>query len=213
MEQILNKIYLESNKMRFGDMYNAITDYFDDHEIDHAKYIVPSDPIGSETSIFVVGIFAALRTFKNHINQRKIIKKYIEELSIVIKSTNYIKEYYEMPSMDDMINSIKSYFNSDQSNIDNHKKYDDLLNIDSKNHYTYIFNMLKKLYSSYMNDTIIQLSVTTLAFLNTINNMEEYFDDNEILLNRYNLHLKELFIETGNYGVYDEPNYRGYIDF
>ena len=80
MEILLDKIYLETNKMRFGDMHNAITDYFDENEVDHSKYIAPSDPIGSETSMFILGIFALLRTFKNHHDQRNIVKQYINEL-------------------------------------------------------------------------------------------------------------------------------------
>ena len=40
MEQLLDKIYLETNKMRFGDMHNAITDYFDDNEVEIYKFLV-----------------------------------------------------------------------------------------------------------------------------------------------------------------------------
>ena len=80
MELLLDKIFFEPNKMRFGDMHNAITDYFDENNIKYTKYLAPSDCSGSEVSIFVLGIFAHLRTFKNHPEQRKHINQYINEL-------------------------------------------------------------------------------------------------------------------------------------
>ena len=112
-----------------------------------------------------------------------------------------------------MIDSIKSYFNSNPSNTGYHKKDDDLLDPDSKGRYTHIFNLLRKKVSKpYADECVIQLTVSTLAFANTIDKFEE-FTKSEMLTNQYMEHLKNIFIETDDYGVYDELNYRGYIEF
>ena len=193
MEQLLDKIYLESNKMRFGDMHNAITDYFDENDVDHAKYIFPSEPIGSETSIFILGIFALLRTFKNHPDQRNIVKKYINELCTVIDTTNYIQEIYGLPNMDDIVDSIKSFFGS---NDESYKKDDDLL----RNRLNHILKIMNEIPPKTDTDSvIIQSSIPVLAFENIIN------DSN--IINEYIINLKEMMLDI------EEPNYRGYIYF
>ena len=193
MEQLLDKIYLESNKMRFGDMHNAITDYFDENDVDHAKYIFPSEPIGSETSIFILGIFALLRTFKNHPDQRNILKQYINELCTVIDTTNYIQEIYGLPNMDDIVDSIKSFFGS---NDESYKKDDDLL----RNRLNHILKIMNEIPPKTDTDSvIIQSSIPVLAFENIIN------DSN--IINEYIINLKEMMLDI------EEPNYRGYIYF
>ena len=199
MEQLLDKIYLESNKMRFGDMHNAVTDYFDENNIDHAKYIFPSDPIGSETSMFILGIFALLRTFKNHPDQRNILKQYINELCTVIDTTNYIQEIYGLPNMDDIVDSIKSFFGS---NNESHKKDDDLL----KNRFNHLVKIMNKIPPKTDTDScIIQLTIPVLAFENIIN------DSN--IVKEYIINLKEIVLDTDKHNVYENSNYRCYIEF
>jgi len=199
MDILLNKIYLESNKMRFGDMHNAITDYFDENDIDHAKYIAPSDPIGSETSMFILGIFALLRTFKNHPDQRNIVKKYINELCTVIDTTNYIEEIYGLPNMDDIVDSIKSFFGS---NDESHIKDDDLV----RNRFNHLLKIMNDIPPKTDTDSlIIQLTIPVLAFENIVN------DSNTI--KEYIINLKELWLDKAEHNVYETPNYRGYIEF
>lgn len=200
MEILLDKIYLETNKMRFGDMHNAITDYFDDNEVDHAKYIAPSDPIGSETSMFILGIFALLRTFKNDPDQRNIVKQYINELCTVIDTTNFMQEIYGLPNMDDIVDSIKSFFGS---------KDDDLLdeNKPIRNRFNHLVKILNKtLPNTYTNsEIIIQLTIPVLVFENIVN------DSN--IINEYIRNLKEVVLDTVELNVYEKSNYRGYIEF
>jgi hypothetical protein len=200
MEILLDKIYLESNKMRFGDMHNAITDYFDENEVEHAKYIAPSDPIGSETSMFILGIFALLRTFRNHPDQRNIVKQYINELCTVINATNFIQEIYGLPNMDDIVDSIKSFFGS---------KDDDLLdeNEQIRNRFNHLVKILNKtLFNTGTNSPItIQLTISVLVFENIVN------DSN--IINEYIRNLKEVVLDTEEINVYETSNYRGYIKF
>ena len=198
MEILLDKIYLETNKMRFGDMHNAITDYFDENDVDHTKYIAPSDPIGSETSMFILGIFALLRTFKNHHDQRNIVKQYINELCTVINTTNFMQEIYGLPNMDDIVDSIKSFFGS---------KDDDLLdeNEQNRNRFNRLVKILNKTLSSTDSPITIQLTISVLVFENIIN------DSN--IINEYIRNLKEMALDTEELNVYEKSNYRGYIEF
>jgi hypothetical protein len=208
MEVLLNKIFLESNRMRFGDMHNAITDYMDDNAVEYTKYLAPADNEGSEVSMFVLGIFALLRTLKNHSNQseqRKIVKQYIDELCNVIDTTNFMNEQYDLPDLDGIVDSIKSFFGS---NDDPAKKDDRVL--DKHQLITNRFNDLLKIMtemlpSSYSDLCVLQLTIPVLVFENTF--------ENSNILDEYIINLKELVIDTDEHNVYDEPNYRGYIEF
>ena len=201
MEQLLDKIYLESNKMRFGDMHNAITDYFDENYVDHAKYIIPDSHNGGETSIFILGIFALLRTFKNHSEQRSIVKKYIDELCKMIDTTNFIEELYEFPSI---VDSITSFFSSDSDNKDkddSDDEFEDLVNKSIRNRFNRLLNIMNmnKTLRNTDSDIIIQLTIPVLVFENV---MDEYITE-------YITNITELLILTGEY----EPNDRRYIEF
>ena len=198
MEQLLDKIYLESNKMRFGDMHNAITDYFDENDVDHAKYIIPDAPIGSETSIFILGIFALLRTFKNHPEQRSIVKKYIDELCKIIDATNFIEELYEFPSIVDSITSFFSSGSDNKDKDDSDDEFEDLVNKSIRNRFNRLLNIMNmnKTLRNTDSDIIIQLTIPVLVFEN------EYITE-------YITNITELLILTGEY----EPNDRRYIEF
>jgi hypothetical protein len=211
MEIILNKIYLEQNKMRFGDMHNAITDYFDDNGVDYTKYLAPSETEGSETSMFILGIFALLRTYKNHPEQRKIVKLYIDELCTVIDTTNFLNDYLDLPSIDGIIDSIKAFFSS---NEELYKKNDDLLDKNTvlKNRFNHMVNiMYKVLPKSYAADCVIQLTISVLVFENIMNVLKDYSNDN--VFNQYIINLKEITSETDENGICGESNCRGYIEF
>jgi hypothetical protein len=214
MEQLLDKIYLESNKMRFGDMHNAITDYFDENNVDHAKYIIPDDSPGSETSMFILGIFSFLRTFKNHPDQRAIVKKYIDELCKMIDTTYFIEELYELPNI---LDSITSFFSSndskdsdDSDNSDKEDEFEDLVqNKSIRNQFNRLLNIMNKTFRNIDSDIIIQLTIPVLAFENVMVNMDnEYIVD----ITEYITNIKDLLILTEEYTDF-QPNYRGYIEF
>ena len=210
MEILLNKIYLEQNKMRFGDMHNAITDYFDDNGVDYTKYLAPSETSGSETSTFILGIFALLRTYKNHPEQRKIAKLYIDELCTVIDTTNFLNDYLDLPSIDSIVNSIKSFFSSDE-NL--YKKDDDLLDKNTvlKNRFNHMVNIMYEVFpKSYAADSLIQLTITVLVFENIMN---DYTENNDDVFNRYIKNLKEITSKTDENGICGESNCRRYIEF
>ena len=201
MEILLNKIFLEPHRMRFGDMYIALKDYFDDNNICYSKYHIDNDPDGTENAIFSLGIFAFLKTCKNHPQQREMVQQYIEEMVKIIKTTDFM-------SGDTSCSSIISYFDSNEIMYDGDTNKEQFENI----------CMTINIRFSYSVESIIQLSLTALAFANIKHDklLREFLDniikvDNNIKTD--NIELQFYSVVNACPYVYECPNYRGYIEF
>jgi hypothetical protein len=206
MDIILNKIFLEKSydgdgyQLRFGDMYNTITDYFDEMNVNYMKYHSLTDSICSTISTLSVGIFAMLKTYKGSECQRDKVDIYISKLISLINTTNYKKDYEFS-----FIDSIKSYFNESED-----KKESESENKEDKE-----FENINKLIissfsdKSYHEDYLIQLSLVSFAFIKMV---EDQNDQSE-LFSKFLIKLKEMDNVSYIYNFYDNPNYRGYIKF
>ena len=97
--------------------------------------------------------------------------------------------------MDDIVDSIKSFFGS---NDESYKKDDDLLR-NRLNHILKIMNEIPPKTDTDTDSVIIQLTIPVLAFENIIN------DSN--IIKEYIINLEEMSHDI------EEPNYRGYIYF
>lgn len=101
----IRKVFLEETQMRFGDMKNALTDYFDDNFVDYRRYQSLMDNDGSLMSVLSMGVFAMLKTVASVDRQAKeeLLRTYVITLSHLIQTTNY---------MQDNENSLIQYFRS-----------------------------------------------------------------------------------------------------
>jgi hypothetical protein len=231
MQTVLKKIFLENSedgyKMRFGDMHNAMTDYFNEHNIDYTKYLSFSDADCSVVSTMSMGIFSALMVYKGDENQKNLIGQYISELSHLINTTDYMKNNFNIG-----FESIKEYFESIFSNEkkedeDFYSKlsfedfsYDNIptltsnLFINNKHKdFKCLFNIIKNILdlsiSVYHDDYITQVALTTLAFINTIEDKNNRAE----LLQVYIFKMLEIDRLASVHSFYDKENYRGYINF
>jgi hypothetical protein len=200
-----NKIFLEQSesghKMRFGDLFNALEDYFVDTNIDYKKYHPVSDQTGCEVSTWVLCTFAVLKTFNSQPEQKEFLKKYIGKIGELINDTNYIDEYNTIQSITDIFTSWFTHNSTQQLDIP----------IISENYtnWKYIYSLLRNMWDDFHDDYIILLCIGTLGFTNLIVNQPNRFE----LLGKYLTNLKLMVQLDNTYCFYDRANYRGYIDF
>jgi hypothetical protein len=220
MEQVLNKIFLERTEseyqFRFGDFYNTMTDYFNEHHIDYMKYTSYDDREESTISTLTMCIFSLLKTYKNSHQQRSMVTNYITRLCMLINTTNHMIEN-NLLDVSSIISNIRSYFICECGNSNIEINSESIPYVIS-NHLFEIdytdFNSIKKIINTifsdkYHDDYIIQLSLGTLAFTSLIDE-----ENNKIeLISIYLKNLKEMNKLSDKFNFYDKPNYRGYIKF
>ncbi len=207
METINKKIFLETHqsgyKMRFGDMFNILLDYFEDNSINYEKYHPYTDSKYCEISTFSICAFATLRTFKNP-KEQNIAGEYIEKLAQIIEETNYIEENNDYS----IVKVIGSFFNEEQT-----EQNEQLILTDNYTDFKYINSLLYKLFKDeqyrYHTDFIVLLTVGTIAFTSIIKNQANRFE----FLSSYLSNLKQLVNSKDFESVYDEPNNRNFIYF
>jgi hypothetical protein len=224
--------------MRFGDMHNTITDYFMENKINYTKYLSDADVETSTVSTMTMGIFSALMVYKGSSDQKNLIGNYITELSHLINTTNYmhsnfnigfesIKKYFESFFSNDKNDEKKEYEKYESKDDDFYSKlafedfhYENIPSLTSNlfinnkhKDFKCLFNIIKNILdlsnSVYHDDYITQLTLTTLAFINTI----EDKNNRDQLLQVYIYKMLEMDKLASVHAFYDKPNYRGYIRF
>jgi hypothetical protein len=214
MEVILNKIFLEKNQIRFGDLFISLNDYFNDHHIDYMKYHAYADPVGSCVSTMTMGIFACLKTYKGNPNQRDNTRKYILELSKLINNTDYTNKNKSI------LDNIASYFNSNETEEKDDFDKDKINNqsipyiisqfFDNTKYsdFYYINKLVNKLIEGH-EDYITQLTLVTLAFSMTLDDVESM----PHLFSEFLIKLIEMNKLSDKFNFYDDGNCRKYITF
>jgi len=198
--------------MRFGDLFIALNDYFNEHHINYMKYHSYGDADGSCVSSMTMGIFACLKTYESDPHQRDNTRKYILELSKLINTTNY------MNKNESILETIASYFTSNKT-----EEKDDFDKINNQtipyiiseffdntkySDFYYINKLINKLLEGH-EDYIIQLTLVTLAFSMTLDDTES----RPLLFSKFLYKLREMNKLSYNFHFYDDGNCRKYIKF
>lgn len=218
MDIILNKLYCQADqnnhKIKFGDLYNELNDYLNDMKIDYIKYNAPSDDECAVVSSLSMGIFAVLKTFSDNKElQKTMIKKFIEELMMLVKSTNYSCSQYGF------FQSLHMIWTGDDIKLgkkipNTNQEFSSLLfEDDSFNHrdYYFVLDFIKKLFKSrgYVDEYANQLTLSVFTFIQIILSN----DDRNNLLDIFLNNLKEMDNLAGIHNFYEKPNFRGYISY
>lgn len=225
MNVLLNKIFLEQNQIRFGDLCNTLTDYFDDHHVDYSKYHSLTDSEGSTVSTFSLGLIAVLKTFSNSSNtnnQRIQIENYVNNLITILNKSKY--EHVE-PSIYSIFSSINSFFNYHEKEEEKEyfSQYDrikpevipyvisDRFDNSKYSDFNYIDKFVSKIFSygRYHEDYMLIFSVITFTFTTMI---EDYPNRSELFA-KFLVRLIEVDKIAGKHGFYDKCNSRVYIKF
>lgn len=206
LEQINNK-----HQMRFRDLFNLLKDFLIDNNINYKKYHPSSDKNDCEVSTWTLCSFAVLKTFSSNPEQKEFIIKYINKLAQQINQTNYMEEANSLSTVaSDFFQVLKSVFDNPESDDDEDEPTQNSPVIsDNYIDFDYVFNLLRKISSSYHDDYIILLCVGTLGFTNLILDYPNRFE----LFNSYLSNLIEMIKLDDTYGFYDNANFRGYVEF
>lgn len=227
MNTLLNKIFIEQNQIRFGDLFNALNDYFVDHNVDYSKY---DDAEGSAVSTFSLGVLAVLKTYSNSNNKRIQVENYINNLIAILRRSKY--EHLDT-SLSNIFRSITSFFNSGENSYDKKEleekekdhfsQYDrinpevipyvisDLFDNSKYSDFNYVDKFVYKIFSygGYHDEYMLMISIITFTFTTMI---EEYPNRSELFTN-FLFRLIEVDKMSSKYGFYDKNNSRVYIKF
>jgi hypothetical protein len=221
---INQKIFNETNgnkyNKRFGDMYNIIKDFMEDNGIMDQQYL--NFMVSNENfySVLTQTFICCLKTFTNSPQQQMISRQYL----VNIKNNINVKHETEQPPgfFSGIISSFTSLLssneNSETKTTENGTYYqvhqvidkycDDMNSID----FTNTFKLLNEYVNSnnrYHEEYMFVLTFGVHTFIETISNLQ----NKRNLLEKFLHNLKELSKLDNKVSLYDEPNYRGNIEF
>lgn len=191
LDVLVHKVFLEPNRMKFGDLHNALMDYFDEHNIDYQKYHAVTDEEGSEISVMCMGIFSLLKLVSHVETAEKemYLRQYIHAMSTLIRRTNFMEESHSL------INYIQSFWKEEETSQEL-KAFSHALR-----------TIRDRFGDAYHDDYMILLTLTTLAFHQTFpDTIEEFQED-------WESHLAEMVELDTHYDLYSTGNVRQYITF
>jgi hypothetical protein len=215
MELLIRKIFFEHSdsgsgyKIRYGDLHNALTDYFVDKNI---KY----KPICSSLEQLIIslslGVLAVLKTYKNNDKQEMMVDNYIRQLYTVFTICNYNKHsIFSCISVktNDHDDKYKNIF--DIKKVNQYHIADIFYNDDTYTNYDYVERIISIIFNryTYTDDYITTLSLITFAFTNMINELDDRIELLTIFINE----LINLDTFSDEHNLIDNTNYRGYIEY
>jgi len=201
------KMRLWCHKIRFGDLHNALTDYFVDKNIKYKPICYSLEQLVISLSL---GVLAVLKTYKNNDEQEMMLDNYIRQLHTVITTTNYNKQsIFSCISVktNDHDDLYKNIF--DIKKVNQYHIADLFYNDDTYTNYDYVERIIKIIFNRYTDNYITTLSLITFAFTNMINELDDRIELLTIFINE----LINLDIFSDENNLIDNTNYRGYIEY